>query len=236
MSYIEVFRDCDSNSQITDEVMSGIDIVKAVLPSLNVISTDKTFKITEQSTSSIDYDCSVASPPTSANFSLIITDRPIYSSVGQFDIGDIYFDYNNRYKDRKRHERAAGLAIRNDLGGIAIVSTFRCSNTAETVAHEIAHLYGLKQIGDKYDFIQKGHCIDKRCIMYYKVEIDSPSSLVAKKNMLLKLFGLQVVGMSLGSLASDFCDDCKSELAIQSINLSGLHELYFKTQRTRNSN
>lgn len=167
MKSVEVLYDRELTKPPEDEVKSGINILNGILN--GVLIEQKTRRISLPIRPEEDfYVCDSFGEIKSkqADYSLIVTDVPL-ASMHKSDVLSSLFRDEDSYKLSLKLFGPAGIADINS--GSAIVSRYHSRAIRYTVAHELAHLLGMKRKDSIFhDNESPGHCIDSRCILYHQ--------------------------------------------------------------------
>lgn len=205
---IEIFHDQASGRLPTEAVHEGLELVAEHAGNILVTRETRQIKLTDSTSDYVD-TAKIRWPRLPANFSIILTDRPL--SNGSPEPAFIQVDPFGRSQKSNRGD-IDGKAL---LGvGIALISTHVATSQSLpiTTAHEMGHLFEILSKDP-----ESGHCVQDDCIMSAaSITLTTQTIDTSTRSKRLKhRLGRPEFLYEESSLAQTFCGDCAEELAVQ---------------------
>lgn len=191
---VEIFRDATTPDASVDHALDGIEHFGQHTPhtAIEIVGSRRLIRTTDGPV--IDTN-RIRWPQMRADLNLIMTERALSESkvIPPRGAVDPFGSYERR---------TIGRSLREVTGypgssGVAIVNTLTALPSL-TVAHESAHMMGLKQRGKAHDGDR--HCTDSDCILYP----EAPQGSEYSNNP---------------SLRRDFCQECGPQLGMRAFYL-----------------
>lgn len=192
---IEVFHDADSAAIEVEPALTGIEMVSDIAGKLQLINTERRLRL------GLDADMiderEIRWPKFAADLNVVLTNRQ-FSSVNEIGA------------------RVVGRAYFEDKGQRVALVTTQTHFVDEAVAHEVGHLFGLKNVKDIGASEEMGHCPKRLCIMTANHE--TYEYLVPKQTTMPRRW-LERLGIAQPqydiepySMTTGFCGGCADDL------------------------
>lgn len=203
---IEIFHDQASGRLPTEAVHEGLALVAEYSGSILVTRETRQIKLTDPTSDHVDSD-KIRWPQLPANFSIILTDRPLVSS---FEEGAASQANSVTTSLKSNRDRIAGTAL---IGvDVALISLHNAHphNVPTTVAHELGHLFEIL-----LEDTASGHCLRDECIMNAVVTKQTTKTIDTStlSKRLKQRAGRPEFSYLETPSAVKFCGDCAEELA-----------------------
>lgn len=197
---VEIFHDAESGRLDPGVVLSGLEVVSAIAGRLDIIRQTRLLKVSLPNADEVQVD-KIRWPAFEADINMVLTERPLV--LAQQSNGTIVESIN------------AGVAM--PFSQVALIDVSSAKFPRMTTAHEIGHLFGLKNVGTWVDGPEAGaHCRRMDCIMH-STRLEQPEIVpvsvkgIRKAMQNLKLTPPQYKVVTTCSNA-EFCHECTDQL------------------------
>jgi len=192
---VEIFRDLDDAPADIAPALAGIAMVSEIAGRLDVVNTKRSLRLGYAPGTPID-NREIRWPAFAADFNLVLTGKEL---VGNEAIADT---------------RPVGRAYVTNIGPQAAVVSMAAPLAEQTAAHELGHMFGLKNIFD--ESTEDTHCDKVFCIMFPVrdiVDYEVPRSRALPGRWLERL-GIvrREHDVEPRSSLLGFCDGCTADL------------------------
>lgn len=192
---VEVFRDQDNPKMSVEAAEGGIDRIRRVTTGIEIVRATNILRIADKEAESADIR-EINWPDFEADMNIVLTNRKI---------DDGY---------HKDFTRGISRSVKG-IGAlkVAVIDVGRDFSDI-TVAHEVSHLFSLKESGENWD--KHGHCIDGSCVMHAAPSFELITKRVPARGFMKWMYRLgysdSPYEKQLVPAVDEFCDECALQL------------------------
>lgn len=209
---VEIFRDADRPNVSLEGAESGIEFISDYLINrLAIAGMTRTIQY-EQQLRGIN-PARFEWPGFTANLNVVVTDRSINVQPSAFEV-----ELAAKYPSKEVITKGVSLVMQpgsTTAPRYAVVDVFNDDGqtAARVVAHEIAHLLGIKNRGVTWD--NESHCTDDDCLQYpVMTQKDYPEGIPSRglKNLAERMRLIEKQTEPVQTCNDTFCKECAHQL------------------------